>query len=699
MSLKEVYALHIPTSRQRLLVKLRWNPTSIASGHGWVCLGGYEKGICAFLDLQDVQLFGKLSNSFSAEVDESLPLRLTTYFPPSSFIPPPPPPPETAPPEQQVIFIEKEIGRMIVNGITISKFANNQSNIPDDTVVVLSNNDKTVTIWSLTKKVTQKRIDLPKAINHASISPNGEILVAVGDVNDVWFYQRSIRKRLSGQPYFDWRELAAISLVSTVKNDWCFSTAWSPSGHMCIVASQFGVLTVFETSKIKKDMDHTDAIIYSMKSSRAVVCDPSAFIPSAPRSMAFSPEPWDLVAWAEDHGRITIADLRDGFASRQTIEVDTTADNVERILPTLVTVIATQLQDTPVITGQQDQEALQPNDAENALQHAVQYLEGAAAQRSSPSTARYSSEPEPTSSNMAESEQYDVEIESEPREQEDGNEEASTPYSINYSDPISETVSSPTQQPLTLGEYMLNRTDIGQMPASWSPPRRRRSSVVVSPYSGQGPDRDLRSAYQAPGRLAHLPFSTSPSRLSEGPLDTNREYPGPTSFIHSIPNSHPHNSDSASLQPVLQPSSLEDHRPSHQGPRSDIPGLSSGEARNRVAEAMRRFNYPASTTRDSATTDRLLREQARSWGRRINELRERAGQLGVVGSGAIGTPDLSFLDQANDIVLGRETISRARAAAAAGGAGTSSSSTVQRLSVDGEISIQGIGWSWDGRYL
>ena len=678
MSSKQVYALHIPTGRQELLAALQFSPTCIASGYGWICLGGYDHGTVAFLDISKCWLFGLPSISSSAEVDDLLPLDLDPhpqYLSQSQTRLNEPNPQRPSP-----IITRKAIGSAIVNGITVSRFVDSGCDIPNDTVAVLSNNDGTVTIYSLSRQATLKRINLTKEINHASISPDGELLIAVGDINDVWIFKRWTRKRLSGQHYYDWQELATIELVSTVINDWCFSTAWSPSGHMCMVASQFGVLTVFETSKIKKGMDHTDAIIHSLRSSRPVVCEPTVFIPSAPRSMAFSPRPWDLVAWAEDHGRITVADLRDGFDSRQTIEVDVTADNVERIpiIPIKSDIVfgaGDQGVDDMVV-----QRALQSNDPDTALQQAVQYLEDAAARRRSLSTTVYASEQEPNQSVLADSEQGSIES-TEPRS---GDAESSTPYSINYSDRDSGVMGSPRPQPLTLGEHMISRTDVRHMPPSWSPPRRR-SSLVMSPYSVEGPDRDLRRAYHGPTRLAQFPFSTSPSRLSEGTFDASGDSRGPISMLHRGPIPQPYHPDSASARPVLQPPTIDDHRPIRQRLPTDIPQPLPGEARDRVAEAMLRLNYPVSGTRDPIQTDRLLREQARTWGRRINELRERAGQLGVGNIGPAGTPDLSFLEEANDIVLGRETISRAR--------------TTQRTSSDGEISIQGIGWSWDGRYL
>ena len=43
-----------------------------------------------------------------------------------------------------------------------------------------------------------------------------------------------------------------------------------------------------------------------------------------------SPAPWDLLAWAEDHGRVCVIDLRIAFHSRQKIDLKVDSLNLER---------------------------------------------------------------------------------------------------------------------------------------------------------------------------------------------------------------------------------------------------------------------------------------------------------------------------------------------------------------------------------
>lgn len=162
-------------------------------------------------------------------------------------------------------------------------------------------------------------------MNHASISPDGKLLLAVGD-EPIAFFCRRIRLSSTASnggvsrlyATYQWNEIARSKLRLTDSSDVCFSTAFSPSGHICAVASQSGIITIYDTALIHEDMDADEAVITVLKSSQP------SFNPSftgAVRSMSFSPAPWDLLAWAEDQGRLCVVDLRNACRSRQTIEL------------------------------------------------------------------------------------------------------------------------------------------------------------------------------------------------------------------------------------------------------------------------------------------------------------------------------------------------------------------------------------------
>lgn len=161
-------------------------------------------------------------------------------------------------------------------------------------------------------------------MNHASISPDSRLLLAVGDEPKAFFCRRvptSTRSTRgdSGFQSYTWQEISEVRLTPASSNDACFTTAFSPSGHICAVAQQSGFVTVFDTSKIREDMEDEDAVIEILRSSRACLNGEYA---GAVRSMSFSPAPWDLLAWAEERGRVCVTDLRTSCRSRQTIDLE-----------------------------------------------------------------------------------------------------------------------------------------------------------------------------------------------------------------------------------------------------------------------------------------------------------------------------------------------------------------------------------------
>jgi WD40 repeat protein len=190
----------------------------------------------------------------------------------------------------------------------------------DELIAVMTNNDHTVRIFSLTQSCSLDTLHFPTAMNHATISPDGSLLVAVGDEPHAYFHRRVTSGSIQVQngPVLlrnEWQLLAYYFKSRVQKMGMCFTTAFSPSGHICAVASQHGIITIFDTSSIQAAEDDDDAIIEVFRSSRPSLPLPASQI-GAPRSMCFSPAPWDLLAWAEDHGRVCVADARHAAPDR-----------------------------------------------------------------------------------------------------------------------------------------------------------------------------------------------------------------------------------------------------------------------------------------------------------------------------------------------------------------------------------------------
>ena len=223
-------------------------------------------------------------------------------------------------------------------------------------------------------------------MNHASISPDQELLVAVGDKPQAYFCKRitlasPVEDAETSFADFDWLPFAEPELSLADVQDSCFTTAFSPSGHICAVASQSGVVTVFDTSLINNDMDTDEAVIDVLKSTRGISRDRMC---GAIRAMSFAPAPWDLLAWAEDQGRVCVTDLRHRFFSRQTIELDIDSPDLNRIHMSVYddgdrTAEERQLEIQARFIMHQ-REALAAQNHPAAISHTVDYLEAAAAQ-------------------------------------------------------------------------------------------------------------------------------------------------------------------------------------------------------------------------------------------------------------------------------------------------------------------------------
>ena len=233
----------------------------------------------------------------------------------------------------------ERIGEEIVNSISIHRIQDEEAHL-DDIVAVLTNNDKTVRIYSLPANLETTVLDLKYAMNHATISPDGQTLVAVGDINLAYFFQREIQQtppqihkphnRLTSAS-IEWTLTSVVKLhVSEPAQSFCyFTTAWSPSGQLVAVGSEGGYITVFDIDRLSSpDLEDDDGIVAIVPSSRPDFMNPH---PGAIRSMLFSPEPWDLLIWAEDQGRICIGDLRTGLKSRQVVSLEPKEEGLNRI--------------------------------------------------------------------------------------------------------------------------------------------------------------------------------------------------------------------------------------------------------------------------------------------------------------------------------------------------------------------------------
>jgi hypothetical protein len=315
----DVYCLNAATHTQAHVATLPWEARCTASGHGYLCVGGADDGNFAAIKVAG---FPPVDPS---DVDASLPLDFESRLPRPPLL-------GTA----HRIHLDK-IGEDIVNSISVHKLPA-QDGGPDEVVAVLTNNDKTVRIYSLSQNLELAVLDLPVAMNHATISPDGQMLVAVGDQQSGFFFENIHTQKAGSAKTVDgriqsvpptWQLFDEVSLYLPARQcaEGYFTTAWSSTGRLCAVGSECGYITVFDVDLLKLVEHGEDAIVRVISSTRPDVTTGAGAV----RTMQFSPAPWDFLIWSEDQGRVCVADLRSGLKVKQVLTLDSKEKDVERV--------------------------------------------------------------------------------------------------------------------------------------------------------------------------------------------------------------------------------------------------------------------------------------------------------------------------------------------------------------------------------
>ncbi|KZF25446.1 hypothetical protein L228DRAFT_244287 [Xylona heveae TC161] len=435
VSEREIYCLHAKTRERQIVGVLPFEPRCLVAGYGWVCVGGGDNGQFAAVKLDRATETEDAAARRHADVDALLPADLD----PESRR-------QTHELLEETMAIARELprrkpevrieehGGLIVNSVTLHQWKSNEEFGAEETVAIITNNDKTVRIFSLTQFRILSTLELPFATNHATLSPDGQLLVVVGDSTTVYFYRRKKVSNSSNPKRHDaesavekleWEVCAAPQL--RIATEHCFTTAFSPGGHLCAVGSQDGIVTIFDSTLIDGAEGDDDAVTQILRSSRPTRA-------GAVRSMCFSPEPWDLLIWAEDHGRICVADVRTGLHARQVIHLDIDSDNFETVE---ITDVEESLLDPELRELSSEAEfirryrrALDDHDETAAINFAADYI-GASPVRRRLQAAPHASDDEPRAFTERERQLLDALRAS--RERLDAREHGQmSPFSVNY---------------------------------------------------------------------------------------------------------------------------------------------------------------------------------------------------------------------------------------------------------------------------
>jgi hypothetical protein len=228
-----------------------------------------------------------------------------------------------------------KVGTEIVNCVTLWSPSENTSDrtykIP---VVVVSNNDCTVSILNVQTSEVLQKLTLPDCVNRSVMSPDGELLVTICDDPYLYVHERQPKSEpkrerfdLRRGPSYEWVLSCRIQLEGQREDDksnmrGSFAATFSRSGKYLAVSTQYGIISIFDAEYLTSP----ESLVAVFTSSRPESID------GAVRAMEFSPGPFDLLAWTESTGRVGVADVRTLFLSRQLVIIDPQADVVERVI-------------------------------------------------------------------------------------------------------------------------------------------------------------------------------------------------------------------------------------------------------------------------------------------------------------------------------------------------------------------------------
>ena len=324
---KDVFKIETASQKRKHVTELPFEPKCTATGHGFFCAGD-DKGYFAYLRIpegatplthaSDSPLADLAAASqrlgYSSLLDD--PAFLGQIFPSRTRI--------------------ERIGRDIMNSISIHRIRSPIPGVDDDVVALITCNDKVVRIWSLTRDQEQVVDEFPQPMNHATMSPDQQRLVIVGDHDVIYFYRRHDiqanlqhlkRTRDKEISWYSWHQERMFQLPTGSRFDSLayFTTAWSDSGKLCATASESGYITVFDTNMIADAEDVMDCVLTIVPSSRPQTAA------GAVRTMCFAPDPWDYLVWAENNGRLCVGDLRSRLVVRQLVKLDPKVEGTTKV--------------------------------------------------------------------------------------------------------------------------------------------------------------------------------------------------------------------------------------------------------------------------------------------------------------------------------------------------------------------------------
>lgn len=320
---KDVVVLNTKSRESYILTTLKFEPRCLIASKEWLFCGG-QKGDYTAIRIGERNI-SENNTAYNSGPDAHLPLDLDPSRRTTSSS-------RSGNDVQTLEEINRTIGADIVNCITIWQPSETPSERTyQEPVAIASNNDRSVSIMRLDNSELLDILLLPDCVNRSMMSPDGEMLISICDDPFLYVHRRklrlkSVKNELDITGSYHWSYEGKVQLEKQNNADiseprGSFAATFSPSGKYLAVATQFGIISVFKTDKI------FESPICIFTSSR-----PNLGWDSCIRAMEFSGGPFDLLAWTESKGRVGVADVRNFFQTRQSLNLDPNFGEVEIVL-------------------------------------------------------------------------------------------------------------------------------------------------------------------------------------------------------------------------------------------------------------------------------------------------------------------------------------------------------------------------------
>lgn len=216
----------------------------------------------------------------------------------------------------------KQFGDQILNCITMW-FPDDDADegAYTDPVAVIASNDNHMYIVDIGSKNLIQKLHHDEPVNLGQISPDGSVMVVVGDDPYMYVYKRtrvSHNSKLgSASDTFKWEKFSQTKLPGQRlgnTDDMRGSFTGSFSYRYLAIGTQYGQIAIFELEHLKNLQYPKPAVVF--ESTRPNTKE------GAIRSLQFNPSSsLDLLTITEDSGRVVVVDVRQ-FGKRQMLETD-----------------------------------------------------------------------------------------------------------------------------------------------------------------------------------------------------------------------------------------------------------------------------------------------------------------------------------------------------------------------------------------